>query len=243
MKYLFAVLLALTVGFLWAQTENTETSLAEPGKFQVGITFSPDLGYRILSNNGGGQTAAWLIDARNEEETFKPGFTAGLNLCFRINNYLGLETGVHYASRGYQTKKYDVIGEPGLAAEYPEQMKFRYNLFYVEMPLRANVTIGQGKVRFIGSLGIIAGLLTQQTQVDWLYYPDRTERDAFNTDIDYNQLQLSPSASAGIDCRLSKRINLRVEPVVRYGMLDIIDAPVTGTLYSAGVSMGCYVRL
>ena len=111
------------------------------------------------------------------------------------------------------------------------------------MPPRANATIGQGKVRFIGSLGIITGLLLQETQVDWLYYPDHTERDAFNTEIDYNKLQLSPAASAGIDCRLGGRVNLRVEPVVRYGMLDIIDTPVTGRLYSAGLLLGCYWRL
>lgn len=35
-------------------------------------------------------------------------------------------------------------------------------------------------------------------------------------------------------------MNLRIEPTFSYGLLKIIDAPVTGYLYSGGINIGYY---
>ena len=50
------MLFALTGYFLRAQSENAETRVEQRSKFQIGIAVSPDLCYRSLRNNGGGQT-------------------------------------------------------------------------------------------------------------------------------------------------------------------------------------------
>lgn len=49
--------------------------------------------------------------------------------------------------------------------------------------------------------------------------------------------------SAGIDYRMNDRMNLRVEPTFRYGVMKITDAPITAYLFNAGLNIGYYVRL
>ena len=60
------------------------------------------------------------------------------------------------------------------------------------------------------------------------------------TDFDYNKVNISPSVSAGIDYRINDRHHLRIEPTFRYGVLKIIDEPITGYLYSGGLNIGYY---
>lgn len=47
----------------------------------------------------------------------------------------------------------------------------------------------------------------------------------------------------GIDYKINRRMNLRVEPTFRYGVLKTIDTPVTGYLYSGGLNISYYFGL
>jgi hypothetical protein len=49
--------------------------------------------------------------------------------------------------------------------------------------------------------------------------------------------------SVGIDYRINEKMNLRIEPTFRYGVLKIIDTPVTGYLYSGGINVVYYYGL
>jgi hypothetical protein len=49
--------------------------------------------------------------------------------------------------------------------------------------------------------------------------------------------------SAGVDYRINEKMNLRIEPTFRYGVLKIIDMPVTGYLYSGGINVAYYYGL
>lgn len=47
----------------------------------------------------------------------------------------------------------------------------------------------------------------------------------------------------GIDWQMCNKFNLRVEPTFRYGLLKIIDEPITAYLWSCGLSFTCYFPL
>ncbi len=49
--------------------------------------------------------------------------------------------------------------------------------------------------------------------------------------------------SVGVEYKINERMNLRVEPTFRYGLLTVIDFPVAGYLYSGGLNIGYYVGL
>lgn len=211
-------------------------------RFQLGVNFSPDVNYRILENNDGTEMSDAIINSRDDREIPKFGYSTGLNVCFNINRFLGIETGLQYSNKGYQTEKIDLIfGQPD--PSLPEHLKYIDDFHYVDIPLKVNFTAGKKKVRFFSSVGITTNIFIKGTTTSVIYYSDRTERDKDPTSYDFEKVNLSPTVSAGIDYKINDRMNLRVEPTFRYGVLKIIDAPVTGYLYNGGLNVSYYFGL
>lgn len=76
-----------------------------------------------------------------------------------------------------------------------------------------------------------------------LYYSDRKDKQKSPTNFDYNKVNISPTVSVGFDYKINSRMNLRVEPTFRYGVLKITKTPVTGYLYSGGLNVSYYFGL
>jgi len=242
MKNLTIFLLTLAALSSYGQDKTKETPTADFKRVQIGINVSPDICFRTLKNNDGSSTSDLIVERNNKNETIKVGYTAGLNVCFNIKKFVGLETGIQYSNRGYQTKMRDLVyAQPEPSA--PNRVKLIYNFHCIDIPVKANFTIGKKKVRFFTSVGVTTNIFITETQTSVLIYSDRTDRKTSPTNIDYNKVNISPTISVGIDFKINSRMNLRVEPTFRYGVLKIIDAPVTGYLYSAGLNIGYYFGL
>ncbi|MBK7468092.1 MAG: PorT family protein [Saprospiraceae bacterium] len=239
MKQLTIFLLTLSSFSSYGQDKTKETPTVDFKKVQIGINISPDICFRTLKNNDGSSTSNIVMKLNNENETVKVGYTAGLNVCFNIKKFVGIETGIQYSNKGYQTKMKDLIfGQPDPLA--PNKAKFIYNFHYIDIPVKANFTIGKKKVRFFTSVGLTTNIFIKETQTSVLVYSDRTDRKTNPTNFDYNRVNISPTISVGIDYKINSKMNLRVEPTFRYGVLKIIDAPVTGYLYSGGLNISYY---
>ncbi len=242
MKNLTLFLLTLTAFSSYGQDKTKETPTADFKRVQIGINVSPDVCFRTLKNNDGSWSSDLVVDQRNKMETVKVGYTAGLNVCFNIKKFVGLETGIQYSNKGYQTKKQDLIfGQPD--PSLPKQSKFVYDFHCIDIPVKANFTIGKKKVRFFTSVGVTTNIFIKETQTSFLIYSDRTDKKTSPTNFDYNKVNISPTVSVGIDYKINGRMNLRVEPTFRYGVLKIIDTPVTGYLYSGGLNISYYFGL
>lgn len=238
MKHILILILAFsTVGF-FAQ----ELSSKKFNRFQLGVSFSPDVCYRTLKETDitTTQTNIFLIDARNEMETPKFGYTAGVNFSYSLNQHFRIESGLHFSNKGYGMKKQDLYSnqqEPGI----PTNFKFIENFYYLDIPLKVNFALGKNKWRFISSVGASANFFLKETQTQVLYFSDKTDRSTSSDGYSYNKLNISTMVSLGIDYRLSDKMSLRIEPTFRYGVLKIIDAPVTAYLYSAGMNVGYFI--
>lgn len=216
----------------------------EPGfrRKSIGFNFSPDLCYRTLKDRNGDPTNSYLIESRNNNETIKPGFTTGFNFCYMLNNRVGLETGIQYSKKGYQTVRMKTrLLQPD--PEIPDWVKFIYNNHYIDIPLKAIMTFGNGKIRFITSAGITANIYINETVTSVWYFPDRTERRRSDGGYDYNPLNFSAAVSAGIEKQINEKISLRIEPIFRHQLFTITDAPVYGYLFNAGINVAGYWRL
>jgi len=240
MKYLTFCLLTLTIFCSYGQEKNTDVKHSEFKRVQIGFNVSPDICYRTLKNTNGSSLSDSNIEQRNNRETIKLGYTAGLNVCFNINKSIGLKTGVQYSNKGYQTKFQDLIFEqpdPSL----PNKVKFIYNFHYIDIPVKANFTIGNKKrFSFFTSAGIITNILIKESQTVVSEYSDRTDRKIESTNYGYNKLNISPAISIGVDYKINTKMNLRIEPTFRYGVLKLIDASVTTYLYSGGININYY---
>lgn len=237
MKHLSTLLLTLAALSAFGQ----ETLAPAFKRFQFGINISPDACYRTLKNNDGSSTSDIIIRVRDDNETFKLGYTAGLNVCYNINGHFGIETGIQYSNKGYRTKNKN-LSWGSSSPDLPIKSKFIYDFHYIDVPLKLNYTIGKRKVRFLASAGLAANIFLKETQRHVLEKADgKKDRSKTTPSNDYQKLNISPIMGVGIDYRLNNRMNMRLEPMFRYGILKIInDKPITGYLYSGGLNIGLY---
>jgi hypothetical protein len=242
MKVLTVLLPTLIAFSSYGQATTKDTRTAEFKRVQIGINISPDICFRTLKNNDGSSSSDLVLKQNNENETIKFGYTAGINVCFNIKKFVGIETGIQYSNKGYQTKFEDVIySQPEPSA--PNKAKLIYDFHCLDIPVKANFTIGKKKVRFFTSVGVTTNIFVKETSTSVLVYSDRTDRKTNSINNDYNRVNFSATISAGIDYKINRRMNLRVEPTFRYGVFKIIDAPVTGYLYNGGLNISYYFGL
>ncbi len=242
MKQLTISFLILTALNTFGQIKTKDVIQSDFKRFQIGINFSPDICFRTLKINENHSTSNLVLNQRNKIETMKFGYTSGLNVCFSITKFIGMETGIQYSNKGYQTKFIDLTSnqpDPSI----PNKIKIIYNFHFIDIPLKVNFTLGKKKVRFFSSVGLTANILIKETQTSILVFSNHTDKQTQPTSYDYNKTNISPTISLGIDYKINNRMNLRVEPTFRYGVLKIINAPLTGYLYNGGLNISYYFGL
>jgi Outer membrane protein beta-barrel domain len=240
------LLLLMTIFTLAAHGQDTPKSKLPKGfkKILIGFNISPDYNNRILRNNDGAGTSGLIIDLRNKRETGRLGFTTGVNICFNFTKNMGFETGIQYSGKGYQIPTYDLVyAVPDPTA--PVRAKFVYRYHYIDIPLKINITKGNGKLRFIAAAGITTNILIRAMETTILEYAYNSKRDEMTSESPYNfkNINISPTISLGIDYRINDKMNLRAEPTFRYGLLKNINAPIAEHLWNAGLNMGFYYGL
>ena len=102
MKQLTFLLLLLTSCLLFGQ--GKESSTPDLKRVLIGFNVSPNICYRTLKVNDGSSSSAGIVMSRNENETVKLGYSAGLNMCFNLKRYFGIEAGIQYSDKGFRSK-------------------------------------------------------------------------------------------------------------------------------------------
>lgn len=242
MKINILLVLTLFATNLMAQTGGDDGKSTDFKRFQIGVNFSPDLNYRTLQSE---DNVRWIHDNRDDNEIPMFGYTTGLNVVYNFSNMLGVETGFQYSLKGFQTVWTDAFSpiqsnDPNIPARTRAFNRFHY----LDIPVKGNITVGKKKVRFIGSVGIVVNvyLASSWTGVSENQGGDRTRTVTKEPD-DFRPVNLSPMVSAGIDYRINDKMSLRAEPTFRYGVLKILDTPVTGYLWNAGLNVSWYFGL
>jgi hypothetical protein len=239
---LIAVSLSTCSAFGQISTNRSNPMNAKKSKLQFGVNFSPDICYRTLVNTDGSQSSEMIKAFRDTIEAPKFGFTVGMNASYQVKENWSIEAGIHYSNKGFQTQKRHIYYvDPNQPIPDPiYHMKFVDNFHCIDIPLKLNYIRGSQKLRFIGSVGLTSSILVQHKQDMLIFYPDRTDRRESPNQFDYNTFNVSPALSMGIDYRIKQGASLRIEPTFRYNLLNFIDAPLSGRLYSIGLNLGYY---
>ncbi len=220
--------------------------------FYFGINVSGDYCYRDLVINESNSITEITVDSRNKNEIPRISYTGGLNVGYQISKNVGIETGIQYSEKGYARELEDLVYgdmiDPRLGFIYPESstspienIRINYRFNYLDIPLKAVFKLGNRKLRFIGSIGVVTNVfLNEKRTIRYEYEDGRTSRKVSSTPNEYNSVNVSPTLSIGVDYKLSEKFNLRLEPTYRYGLMQIIDAPISAHLWSAGLNFSCY---
>lgn len=253
-NYITFLLTIIIATNLYGQENPEVAANTDFKKIQIGVNFSPDYCFRTLKNNDGSASSDMNLKWRNDNETGKLGYTTGINMIFNLNKNIGIGAGIQYSNKGYQIKlegssfgsmidpRRGFTGNPSGATL--TSVKFMYNHHYIDIPLKVNFSFGKKKISFVTSLGVATNIFITETSTNVYKYSDGTkDRGTQKTTYNYNKVNVSPFVSAGIDWKFNDRNNLKIEPTVRYGALKIIDAPVTGYLWNAGLNISYYFGL
>lgn len=224
-------------------------------RFRVGIGFSGNYCYRTLNNNDGSSQSDVIIELNNKNQNPKFGYTSGFVIDYKLSPSIFIESGVQFSNTGYASKKSDLyfgdqidprggyVYNPGTDPA-PESIKFIYSYKYLDVPLKAVFAFGNKRISYMVGMGVTSSVLLKATTTTVLKYGngDR-ERKRQEQTYDFNNFNLSPELSAGLNYAINKNLCLRIEPTFRYGLIQITDTPVTANLWSAGLSVSCLYEL
>lgn len=201
MKNLTFLLLLFLPIFIFAQNDFH--------KWQFGVTFSPDYAYRTL------------VNAKNitSFDIGKLGYTTGINVNYNFSEMLGIEIGVQFSEKGYQTEEIpkDLLIINGL---FSDRIKYIYQYKYIDIPLKANFTFGENKLSYIAVAGIIPNFLIDAKAIYSERYGNGPLKKIRDTETpDFNKFNVSTVIGAGIEYKISNEISLRAIPQFRFGLI------------------------
>lgn len=223
---------------------------APSNKWCFGGRLSPSVSYRQL-NADGSATAESITRVRNDRERPQVGGGAEAFWNYRVSQRFSVEAGIGLSVIRYMTDLDELtFGDPidpsrGFVSmgAVIEDVRIRYDYFHADLPIRAVFTLGKGRIRSISSLGLTTSVLvTARTTTIFSLADGSTERNSA-TNSNFDRLGLFATFSTGIMYALNDRIDLRIEPQARYGLLPIMDAPISEHLWSAGLGLGVQFRL
>lgn len=190
----------------------------EFNSFLIGASFSPEYSYRTLTGINDE-----LVNFRNKNEIGKFGYTTGISIISNVSKLFGIEIGIQYSNKGYQTKKPILIMMPEPWFPYERNVTYEYE--YLDIPLKANFTFGENRLRYIATAGII------------INFPISGN----NSDFDF-----SPTIGAGIEYKITDKLILRAIPNFKHGILSngLVSSnnrkAYNEYLWSAGIEIGIF---
>lgn len=226
-----------------------ETPASDFKRFQIGVNFSPDVAYRLLAVEKGANIPPSFAKNFDTLEIPKFGYTGGITFCYNIKSFVGIEVGVQYSNKGYQSKKQNLLDSMSLNNHGQLELfyissKYAYNFHYIDIPVKVNFTVGKKKVRFFSSVGLVTNILVKATYTSIIEKGSNTKTSTTDKfPVDFNRVNFSPMLSLGIDYKINDRMNLRVEPTFRFGVLKHTNTPAYNYLYSGGINLAYYFGL
>ncbi len=218
-------------------------------KFSIGVCGSLDLCHRFLVQNEGFVGGANIISARNAFEIPKVSYAAGVTISFDPNERWSFISGLRYSDQGYRTEEFNEFasvdapeGDPAIPIG---GIQYVYHFHYLSVPLLVQFRLGNGRLRFTPALGVSGDMLLEPTETTHSKWKDGRETSETRSaaQVGYNPISLSVRTELGGAYRIADRFELNAGLAGLYQITELIDAPITGHLWTVGFQCGMRYRL
>ena len=232
---------------LCAQDAATKTRT-----WRLGVSALPGIAFRRLVPTQGNDLWSNYIAGRNSYEEPRFAYGGRLICALDLSSRFSMEGGLGYSLMGYQLNMdaltYGDMIDPNRGfiyqINYINPIAIRYSFHYLELPLRLVLHCGKGRLRSITGAGLTTGYLLKSTTTSVMGNADGSiDRNTSESSTDHNTIGLFPTLSSGVSYTLNDQLELRLETQACYGVLRLIDAPVTAHVWSAGVGFSAMWRL
>jgi hypothetical protein len=238
----FTVALLLCISLVsQAQVEEGQ----KPGRWRIGLAISPELAHRrILLNSPLYES---MFPYRQQERP-RFGHTSGLYVNYFFNDVFGLGSGLSYSLKGYQIPWSPAVWDRIDGVKDSVYHSYAYGRHFVDIPLTAIVKVGSGRFRSISQAGVVLNSIIGSSNRSVVEYQDgRTYRSSSYHSLKHGVgvIYLSGVISTGVSYEMSKRLELRLEPVLRYMFWnsEMDRDPYYMHYWNAGLSLGAFVSL
>lgn len=242
MKSILIIAIAILSFSTYGQDVVKQKNTSEFKRLLIGINISPDYCNRILKiNQPSSAINKFIFNSRQNIEIAKFGYSFGFHMRYNKTRHLSFEGGIQYANKGYATKKMDLIFGDLIDNRYgfvyssnqvvAVSLNFIYTYVYLDVPLRVIYAFGNQRFNYLMSVGCTPNVLMKTTTSSLFGDTKRT-----TTESGYNVFNFSPTISVGANYRISNKLDLRVEPTVRYGMIPVLNADIKEYLWTAGLN-------
>lgn len=225
-------------------------------RWSIGVVVPPGIAYRTLSVTSTSAIAPTTMHGSDQREDPRPNVCAQIALRYRLSPLFSLESGIGYALMGWQ-QRIDVSAltfgdmiDPRRGYLYstsdlmPSAMRLLDSYHYVEIPVQASLHLGHSRLRSVTSIGISTSYLVRYSHTVITEYGDGSHhRNSTDLTSSFKQFGLFPTISSGVSYQVSDRMELQMQPTFRYGVLNVIDAPITANLWSAGLAFSAWMKL
>lgn len=237
------ILLVVFILFIYSvQGQNLRSHYEK--RFSFGLSFSPDYTYRTLKSN---VDDVGFIDIRNEMESARFGFTTGLSVKYQLSKRWVLESGLQYADRGDKMETDDadyVFPDNGEDPFVPDKTKTVNHYYFLGIPLKANFYLLNKRTKVFLSTGISTDFFSGSKTKQIYTIDGKDEVSSYSEEgVDFTSVNFVGLAGLGIDYRINEKLELRVEPIVRYSFSSLTTYSDLETyLYSAGINFAIYFQ-
>jgi len=187
-----------------------------------------DYNFRTLNTNDDSETVAKIMNYR-KDETGRLNWRIGLNYNKKLTTKIFLKSGLRLASVGYAM--FDSKNSNWL------EIHSTSDYWYLEIPITGRYEFSNKKLSFFFELGLAPNIyLTtfDKAKTDL----DKELKFRRNRNSYFNNLQFVSIVSAGLNYNLTDQLQLFGQPIFRYHLTKLYDAPIEEHLNSYGLEFG-----
>lgn len=206
----------------------------EVGKFQVGLSYSPNIDKAIYT---GLKNRDWAKKAFSEIQKPAFGQTIGLNCYYAVSGHFTLGSGLVYSKKSIITEIYDAIIKDSY---HSFDIPFKVDYSLTKTRFSFFLSIGGSFIMLYKNIGIsIEDGLRETGSISYLFAEFREDsrlQKSVGVYVDlsrkntYRKINVTPLVSLGIAYSLNDYFTLRLEPTFRYSLLNTSNEKVTYTV-------------
>ncbi len=213
--------------------------------------FSIDYGYRYLSESGNMSDCGnsippdEIMESRNNRESWRWNYRAGVDFHFRLSDRWWLKTGLRAARMGYDGGTISGFTWPSEfeTGEYvfdptlPHSVHYTYDYWFLEIPITGRYVFSKGRWAPYAEMGVSPMIhLKSVHQANYDVGPDHK-----STYQSCPPINLFAQAAVGVQYETGSGRQLFVQPTYRLQLNSLKDVQIEERLFAFGLEFGARI--